>query len=1362
VKRKIVKLLGVVLSLALLSSLAMVAAPVTAAPGTNAFGKITLPAVAPGTDVELIATAADGTLFASVYKNVTGDDWIIYKSTDSGWTWTATKFSHNAAISAIVCAPNWDSNDTFYVGTADGQVYRCTDAGVAEPILLRQIVDSTATEATVVWDMDLWTDGDSMWILVATDIDVLVMEDTLFAEWVDMDLTISFDGTHTSYNGTPQDLFSAAYVCRFAPDFDQSGLVWTVVADGTINIYTLGASSGNSAAWSTAQKVSGNYSALLTYVSGDNAYVEFTPAPGITVSDLATITNTSFWYYLSASNGPLMELRFTEVGYDPSDGWGHVDITIDDAELSPTTDAWTEVPVTSSSSCIYFGNDPTDGTAFFDNTSAETLAGVAAAIDVQAAMTAGGDSAADWELTRVRIEIGWIGSARTCYIDDVTIAGVNYDLETGGDAWITATISPGQWGQVVNSVEIIHDGSGSLRNEIDLDFADHYSSTSAPILFAAMNFENSETGDGLFLIEGGFGVDSSIATSLEVGGTAANIDFQSVQVSGEVIMAGEYWNANVWISLNGGDTFAEATKPPTGTGQTHLLMAPGAFDPDEGVAYAATRGTESAFSYTIDGGDTWNQTAFVDTDIDAVLDLAFGSTILITDDSGGYDSLWRTADITATTPLWERVNCTQISSLDSFGLVEYSMDGSVVMLFGPDGADNIIQKSTDNGQTWNNWRTLPAAIGAINDWVVYDSATIYAACGNGFYGTTRFGPAKQKLTIETLVSIALQPGFDPNDTDNSNVLAGNDAGDAFVSNDGGATWGTGDSVGAGNVYVAFDQLDPTKAYFATSGSIVKKAVLDGVKLKTGTLANLTDSAAGPATADSFSGIWVSPDNALYAIGGDTIVSTTTWGDPSTVATNTITLTGVSSSTATIVTLPVTPITVISSSFTQGTEALTISGAVVTALSSSVAQGTVYVTGGTSSATGSFDILITGLSGYTAGEDVNVTVGTLQSVRISTITSTTEDAYLFRLLLGEPLNIWETEQKDGAIGLWGFSGSNYLLSVVSDDLYGLKDTLSGQVQGVTVSSVGETSAKVNWTNMLGAKQYEMTLIVDGVTSPIDFNLTTPGVQNYVVPSTAKAGDTLSATVTGLTDNKNYSVKVRVATGQTFQSRWSDAVSLKTVESIGMPDNKVPENGMQNAPLLPSFVWLPPEVGTPASYEFELSTSPAYTQAEGFSFSTTVVAAVITAPTTAYTCTVELAYDTDHYWIVRAVSATGTKSDWCFSNFHTRVEPIEQLPPVTILPQPTPTIILPTPTVVIPPITVVPPPITVIPQDITVIPPDVIVNVPPVVLPTPTTTIVQPQIEMPEEVTPIYIWIIVAIGAILTVAVIVLIIRTRRVV
>jgi len=160
-KKRITKILGVVLSLALLSSLAMVASPVIAQPGENEWAEIDLPPVAPGTDVELLATAADGTLFASVYDAAAGPGyWTIYKSEPgadgiAGWEWDATEFAdHTSAPTAIVCAPNWGDNDTVYVATVDGQVYRCTDAADDTPILLRQIVDNTTAEANIVYDMD--------------------------------------------------------------------------------------------------------------------------------------------------------------------------------------------------------------------------------------------------------------------------------------------------------------------------------------------------------------------------------------------------------------------------------------------------------------------------------------------------------------------------------------------------------------------------------------------------------------------------------------------------------------------------------------------------------------------------------------------------------------------------------------------------------------------------------------------------------------------------------------------------------------------------------------------------------------------------------------------------------------------------------------------------------------------------------------------------------------------------------------------------------------------------------------------------------------------------------------------------------
>jgi len=197
-------------------------------------------------------------------------------------------------------------------------------------------------------------------------------------------------------------------------------------------IYTLGASAGNTAVWSTVQKVSGTYSALLSYNTGDNAYVEFTPQTGITVTDVTTITTGwGYWYYFSTtSGGPNLELRFTSADNVDPDGAGHVDINVQ--VVTPAVqNTWTNQLITSASVCYFYGNDPVDGTAFsgFLPTPA-ALSGVLTAINATSEMAAhAGATAAAWELTRVRAEIGWGGPARTCYIDDITIDDVLYELD---------------------------------------------------------------------------------------------------------------------------------------------------------------------------------------------------------------------------------------------------------------------------------------------------------------------------------------------------------------------------------------------------------------------------------------------------------------------------------------------------------------------------------------------------------------------------------------------------------------------------------------------------------------------------------------------------------------------------------------------------------------------------------------------------------------------------------------------------------------------------------------------------------------------------------------------------------------------
>jgi hypothetical protein len=221
-KKNIVKVLGVVLSLALLSSLAMVA-PVAAKPGTNKWGEIDMPPVTPETGVGVMAITPDGgTIYAAIVES-DPTSWSVWKTSDEGVTWKETEFTGIAPtgsrITDIAISDNYAADGTFYVSRLNGDVWRCEDEGDAIPVLLKTIVDSNGASANTVYDMDLWYDGSDNWIMVGTNLDVLVLRDALFEPWRDQEL-VAPGGTRR------------AFAVEFAPDFNTSNLIWAVTDRG--------------------------------------------------------------------------------------------------------------------------------------------------------------------------------------------------------------------------------------------------------------------------------------------------------------------------------------------------------------------------------------------------------------------------------------------------------------------------------------------------------------------------------------------------------------------------------------------------------------------------------------------------------------------------------------------------------------------------------------------------------------------------------------------------------------------------------------------------------------------------------------------------------------------------------------------------------------------------------------------------------------------------------------------------------------------------------------------------------------------------------------------------------------------------
>ncbi len=918
--------------------------------------------------------------------------------------------------------------------------------------------------------------------------------------------------------------------------------------------------------------------------------------------------------------------------------------------------------------------------------------------------------------------------------------------DTDGYGIIARSSGSSLWGTVITPV-IISAGGRDARAECDFEFSASYSSNTNPELYAALGFRGYTTADDIYRIECGFYGAAGNVSQFDVD-PADRMDFCSLEVDGNVIIAGgfdrSFDTTEVWFSTNYGTSWSMASKNPTGEADYTCNVLISKFGSTAGKAFAATGGDQSAISISADNGDTWNQIAFIDDMIDAIIDVAFNPTnksaLLVTRNNVWDDSLWKTDDVTALNVKWQRVLCENYNTDINMSMVEYSNDGAAVMIW--DRWADAIFRSTNDAQTFASWRNT-ASWGDINAWVVPNASTVYAATDMGFWSTALVG---SRLSDQTLVSIAMSGDA---------LAVGNDAGKAYASVNKGNTWGNAITCGGGSddVFVAFDAMYASNNlfYYATEGGKVGQVLLNGNNQSTAAGSNkvLLDADDEAACHEHYSAIIVAPDNALYVAGYDEGY-TITYGEGF-YGSLTIRPGGILVPSYTFSDLEITDFVVTNGSFVEG--AVEVIGEDLTLINQTTVVGRVYVQQGVAEAYFDYTYIRDGSTWSSAYVDNDCDVIAWNLTYEETESEMEYDGQgMCRLLLHQADNNWEGDvtQLNDMSGLWYSAGSNILWTIVDGvELHAFEDFLSGQTQGVAAVEVDKVAAnptksvQVSWTHMNED---------DGTTYLISYQATGSDTVNYTtkyVASTVAAGSSVNVKISGLSPSKEYTFKVRVANDSPIQSRWSNGVKVTTSAWLYAPTPISPSQYLVVASLHPTFTWS--LVPAAVSYEFQLSASASFT----------TLIDTVTIALTGYTYTGDaLDYDTDYYWRVRAIGVDASQSVWSSysiwdtmsasfvatgapSVFHTMVDPADYQSELTV----TQTEVTLTVSSTVTSIT------NVIPV------PEFTVTVQPAQT---TVTTQTHTLTIPDKATPAYIWAIVAIGALLTIAVIVLIIRTRRVV
>jgi len=376
------------------------------------------------------------------------------------------------------------------------------------------------------------------------------------------------------------------------------------------------------------------------------------------------------------------------------------------------------------------------------------------------------------------------------------------------DTFVTMKVDINGWGATYGNARLNRDNAAVpspvvVANSAEIVFPDDYDATFADFtLFAAID---TGTGNGdVYRVTAAPAPGTSVAVDLNIGAAYGlnNIDVTGLAISGTApgakLLAGAANSAQVYFSADGGKTWVKSRKEPTGTRKTFVLMSPD-FD-RHGLAFAATSGSDSAFSVSSDGGTSWNQPSLIDTTMTAIVDLApspdysqDATIFMIT--FGGSHSLWRTRNGGAG---WERILSSSLFNTASFDLVklppQYRHDFPNVYLAGSIGGRPALWKSADGGQAFMRRFIIDPDTSAdisVNTWEIVNESTLLIGSFDGakgrIYRTANSGfsyAGGAYAGTLTPASLLLSPHYDEDGT----ILMGNTGGWVYWSQDKGASF----------------------------------------------------------------------------------------------------------------------------------------------------------------------------------------------------------------------------------------------------------------------------------------------------------------------------------------------------------------------------------------------------------------------------------------------------------------------------------------------------------------------------------------------------------------------------------------------